>query len=273
MMKQMKKEVFTQLSVRTSFLLRVERVSFRKILIICKRGGKMFGSSERKAERLTKPVMENEIISDRQYNLYLGGVVAYGLLVNIFICSQFTEFALRLNPIVLFLGYIICVIAGSIISAKSNDPVISFLGYNLVVVPVGLVVSTAVYYYGGLSSYVVLQAIIYTAGITVVMICLSILKPEFFSKLGGLLFGGIIGLIIVELVLLLLRVPQSFTALIGAGIFSLYIGYDYWRAQQYPKTIDNAVDCALDIYLDIINLFLRILQILGNSKSSRRNKF
>jgi FtsH-binding integral membrane protein len=233
----------------------------------------MSSLSERKAERLTKPVMENEIISDRQYNLYLGGVVAYGLLVNILICSQFTEYALRMNPIILFIAYIVCVLVGSLISAKSDNPVISFLGYNLVVVPVGLVVSTAVYYYGGLSSYVVLQAIVYTAGITVVMVCLSILKPEFFSKLGGLLFGGLLGLILVEVILLIFKVPQSFTALIGAGIFSLYIGYDYWKAQQYPKTIDNAIDCALDIYLDIINLFLKILQLLGNSKSSRKNNF
>ena len=51
----------------------------------------------------------------------------------------------------------------------------------------------------------------------------------------------------------------------SAGIFSLYIGYDYQRAQFYPPTVDNAVDCALDIYLDIINLFLDILRILARS--------
>nr|MCR5618576.1 Bax inhibitor-1 family protein [Lachnospiraceae bacterium] len=57
---------------------------------------------------------------------------------------------------------------------------------------------------------------------------------------------------------------------IGAALFSGYIGYDFWRAQQFPKTLDNAVDCAVDIYLDIINLFLRILRILAGSRSSRR---
>ena len=41
---------------------------------------------------------------------------------------------------------------------------------------------------------------------------------------------------------------------------------------MYPKTLDNAVDSALDIYLDVINLFLRILRILGSrgGSSSRR---
>ena len=235
----------------------------------------MFGLSERKEERLYKEVFEKDIVSDRTYNLYLGGVIIYGLLVNILICATCTEFALRMNPIVFLIGYLACVFGGTYISRKSDDPLTSFLGYNLVVVPIGLVVSTSVYYYGGLSSALVLQAIIYTAGMTIVMICLSILKPSFFSKLGGLLLGSLFGLIIVELILLVIGAPQSITALAGAILFSLYIGYDYYRAQQYPKTVDNAVDSALDIYLDIINLFLRILRILGNSKSSssRKNHF
>ena len=234
----------------------------------------MFSLSERKQERLYKQVMENEIVSDRTYNLYLGGVIAYGLLVNIILCNRFSQFMLYVNPIAFYIGYFICVFAGTYISSKSNSPLISFLGYNLVVVPVGLVVSSAVYIYGGISSAVVLQAIIFTAGITIVMICLSILYPEFFSKLGGILLGGLIGLIIVELIFLLFRIPQTITSIFGAVLFSLYIGYDYWKAQQYPKTVDNAVDSALDIYLDVINLFLRILRILGSkSSSSKKNSF
>ena len=50
-----------------------------------------------------------------------------------------------------------------------------------------------------------------------------------------------------------------------AVIFALYIGYDWVKAQQYVHTLDNAVDSALDIYMDIINLFLRVLMILGRN--------
>ena len=46
-------------------------------------------------------------------------------------------------------------------------------------------------------------------------------------------------------------------------IFCGYIGYDWSRANQIPKTIDNAIDSAAALYMDIINLFLRILRILG----------
>jgi FtsH-binding integral membrane protein len=47
------------------------------------------------------------------------------------------------------------------------------------------------------------------------------------------------------------------------GIFCGYIGYDWARANAIPKTLDNAVDSAAAIYIDIINLFIRILSIMG----------
>ncbi|MBQ4304422.1 MAG: hypothetical protein II774_08015, partial [Lachnospiraceae bacterium] len=110
-----------------------------------------------------------DIVSDQVYNLTLGGVVVYGLVANILICMFCTPFALSLNPIALFAGYLVCVIAGSVISAKSDSALLSFLGYNLIVLPVGLVVSISVYHYGGLSSTLVYTAFQYTLGITATM--------------------------------------------------------------------------------------------------------
>jgi len=49
-------------------------------------------------------------------------------------------------------------------------------------------------------------------------------------------------------------------------IFCGYIGYDWGRANNIPRTVDNAVDSAAELYMDIINLFLRILRILGRRK-------
>ena len=51
-------------------------------------------------------------------------------------------------------------------------------------------------------------------------------------------------------------------------LFCGYVGFDWAKAQQYPKTLDNAVDSAADIYVDIIYLFLRILSILSKSKKN-----
>lgn len=46
-------------------------------------------------------------------------------------------------------------------------------------------------------------------------------------------------------------------------VFSGYIGYDWSKAQQFPRNLDNAIDSAADIYVDIVNIFMRILSILS----------
>ena len=48
---------------------------------------------------------------------------------------------------------------------------------------------------------------------------------------------------------------------IACLIFSLYIGYDWVKAGDNYKSTTTAVLAAADLYLDIINLFIRILNI------------
>lgn len=206
---------------------------------------------------------EDVIVSDTMYNGILGGTIAWGIIVNVFLCYFCTDFIENVNPLVFIIGYFVCAFSGIAISSYSKSPFISFLGYNLVVVPVGLVIASAVKEYGGIDSEVVFLAFLFTMIITACMIGLSIIYPRFFARLGGLLCGCLIGLILCEVVSALLGFNTYWYAWIGAAIFSLYIGYDYYVAQQYVKTVDNAVDSAVAIYLDIANLFLKLLRILG----------
>ena len=159
----------------------------------------------RRAERMIYNP-EDTILDDRTYNMALGGSVMYGLILNIVMCltlgKTLTD-TMEANPIYaiyLFVGYIVCSIVGVLMSSKSKSPVISFIGYNLVVVPIGLVLSLMInaYIQGGAGDIVV-QAIVYTAVITGCMIVLSIAFPNFFSGLGKLLLGCLIGLIIAGL--------------------------------------------------------------------------
>jgi FtsH-binding integral membrane protein len=112
----------------------------------------------------------------------------------------------------------------------------------------------------------VADAFLYTLVISLGMAGMALAFPNLFQKLGGALLGVLFGLVLCEIVLLILGRDQIITAWVAAALFSLYIGFDVYRSQQFPKTVDNAVDCALDIYMDIANLFLRILQILGKRK-------
>ena len=233
----------------------------------------MSWSSDRKAYRFQEVVGEE--ISEKKYNMILGGTVFYGLFLNVILCALFGDAMVdwmaglsRGGMIFVTILLMVPVIIGGIMSTMSHNPVISFIGYNLVVLPLGLLVSTSVslYLQAGMGD-VVFQAIVYTSAVTFIMIGLACAFPNFFTKLDGILLGALIGLIIAELVaLIIFRTHQTVFAWIGAVIFSFYIGFDYWRAQQYPKTVDNAIDCAVDIYLDIINLFLRILAIIADNR-------
>ena len=225
--------------------------------------GIVLGKKAREA-RMKAVVDPGEIISDRAYNGTIAVVLLWGLLVNYLLCRFVGTAIFTINPIALLVGYVVLAFGGIIIAAKSHSPLVSFLGYNMVVIPFGLIITLMVETYGGIGSAVVTDAFLYTLLISVGMMACVMIAPGFFAKLGGALGAVLIGLILCEVVLLILGVRQSVTDWIAAGLFSLYIGYDIYRSQQFPKTLDNAVDSALDIYMDIANLFIRILDILGH---------
>ena len=216
--------------------------------------------------RLNRSYDESELIGARAYNAILVGVLLWGLLVNVLLCTYVGDVYRYIGEVPFFILYLVLAIGGIVLSSRSDNPLLSFLGYNMVVVPLGLVISTAVSVYGGISASVVRDAFLYTMLITAGMIGAVLAFPQLFEKLGGALLGLLIGLVICEVLLLLFRVRQGVTNWIAAGLFSLYIGYDIYRSQQFAKTVDNAVDSALDIYLDIANLFLRLLSIMGKRK-------
>ena len=175
-----------------------------------------------------------------------------------------------INPVAFLILYLVLAFGGIFIASKSDNAAISFLGYNMVVVPLGLAISAMVAEYGGIDSQVVKDAFLYTLVVTLAMLGIEMMFPAFFEKLGMALLGCLIALMLCEVVLLLFRVRQNVTDWIASGLFSVYIAYDIHRSQQFPKTLDNAVDCALDIYLDMANLFLRLLRILGSKNNNNK---
>jgi FtsH-binding integral membrane protein len=220
----------------------------------------MFDNKKRKEVRLNQYV--DTEINARVYNLVMGICVLYGFVANALLVAFAGPLVENMNYTVFIIGYFICCIAGSIISAKSSNPVISFVGYNLICVPIGLLLSECL---PGYSTAIIIRAAVATGLVTALMIVLSQIFPDFFGKLGKALFSSLLGMIIVEVILMFGGADVTWIDWVAVGIFSLYIGYDFHVAQRYPKTIDNAVDSAIDLYLDIINLFIRLLSIMSES--------
>ena len=228
-------------------------------------GGMVIGKKAREA-RIREAVDPSAIISDRAYNGVICAVLLWGLLINYFLCRKvgsYTNLFPSMSPIAFLIGYVVVALAGILMTIKSTSPVVGFIGYNLVVIPFGIVISTLVEAYGGISSSVVTLAFLYTVLIAVAMLATVIVFPKLFERIGGALGAVLGGLILCEILLLIFRVEQQVTCWIAAALFSLYLGYDIYRSQQYPRTVKNAVASALDIYMDLANLFIRILEIMG----------
>ena len=92
---------------------------------------------------------------------------------------------------------------------------------------------------------------------------LSYLGPILFVALCILLAGNILRLIIS-----IPRPMQRIWAFGGCIIFSLYLIYDFNRLAKDNELVEKntwpeAMDFAIHIYLDIINLFLELLDAMG----------
>ena len=222
--------------------------------------------STRKEERLNSGVGDQ--ISVRRYNAVMLLILLWGFLVNTVMVYYFAIPIMRLlsgvGPLWIFIGYFVLAIAGIAISARSTNPWISFLGYNLLVLPIGVLLCLIL---PGIPVAIVTKALLLTGIVTATMTLLGLVAPNVFLGMGRTLFIALIVGILAELVATFLF-HYSGTAFdwLFVVLFSGYIGYDVAKSQIYPKTVDNAVDCALDIYLDIINIFIRLLALLSRKE-------
>lgn len=201
--------------------------------------------------------MFSKNLSNRQYNVTIGLLLLWGFVVNAVMCIFFADVFMAINPIALLIGYFVAAVAGICMSRFSNNPVVSFIGYNLVVLPIGAVLSVVLQGYWVTT---IIKTLIATIVITLLMIGVAIIKPEIFKSMGLTLFICLTGVVIIELIFLFIgaTIPKWWDWLVAA-LFCGYIGYDWVVAQRKPKTLDNAIDSVVDLYLDIVNLFLRLL--------------
>ena len=88
-----------------------------------------------------------------------------------------------------------------------------------------------------------------------------------FSGWGKFLFIGLIMLVVASIANVFLQLPalQITIATIGCGLFSALLLFDLSRIVNGGET--NYISATLSIYLDLYNLFISLLQILGFARS------
>ncbi|XP_054707256.1 protein lifeguard 1-like isoform X2 [Uloborus diversus] len=116
--------------------------------------------------------------------------------------------------------------------------------------------------------------VLWAVGICAV-ICLGLTIFAFqtkydFTMMGGMLFVTLLIFVIFGFLTIFLynEVVRLIYACIGALIFSLYLVYDTQLLiggnHKYTISPEEYIFAALNLYLDVINLFIYILQIIGS---------
>lgn len=208
-------------------------------------------------------------LSRRIYNLLIGGIVTASLVIIGLMYAYFDTVPgamnFMLDPAVC-IGCIILPFVGILVMfiGKGRDSIpMMIVGYGIMTLTLGLPVAWASAEYTALS---VLNAVVATAVITATFATLGFIRPDIFRQLYVVCFWGLTAMIIIELVMLLFGVHHTWQDWVVIAIFCGFIGYDFYNAANDEPTVDNAIIYACDIFLDIVNVFLRILNIAGERK-------
>jgi FtsH-binding integral membrane protein len=198
-------------------------------------------------------------ISDNAFYLIIGVMVVIGLITMSWAANYAVEEHIVFSAKWQFwvVGLVIPIL-GILLSGFSNVPLFSFIGYMMVTIPVGIILGPALQKY---DPAVITRAALLTMGIVILMTTVAFIKPSWFENMGGPLFSALIGLLLVRIAQVFVPELQDLRIVdyISAGIFSLYVGYDMYRAQHASRTVDAAIDIAVALYLDVVNLFLSVL--------------
>ncbi len=218
--------------------------------------------------------MENTVSTmDRTaYARLLAGLTMAGVVFSALIALS--TLRLELNWGILLVCGLGLPLLGAFIAAQSRHPLVSGLGFVLISGGFGVLLGPTI---ASAGLDIALTASILTFGIAAIMSLVGIIYPKSLEHWGmylGACLLALIGLRLVQIFILPLFgvMPlegiwwQYLIEFGAAALFCCYIVYDWNRALRLPYTADNAVDAAIAVYLDILNLFLIILRILSMMK-------
>lgn len=121
----------------------------------------------------------------------------------------------------------------------------------------------------------VLMAVGVCAAITLALTIFAFQTKIDFTAMGGVLIAVLVCFVLFGLIAAFFPASRTLNLVyagIGTIIFSLYIVYDtqlmVGGSHKYSLSPEEYVFASLNLYLDIVNLFMYILSIIGNSRSN-----
>ena len=147
-----------------------------------------------------------------------------------------------------------------------NNGILAGITFYLFSALEGVMLAPIFYIYTGASIITAFASAGFLFGI---MAILALTKKVDFRKFGTYLFVGLIGIIIASLLNIFLIKSAGLGIVISIITVIVFLGltaYDIQRLEEMAYTDGNAFLGALTLYLDLINLFLALLNIFGERR-------
>jgi modulator of FtsH protease len=135
-------------------------------------------------------------------------------------------------------------------------------------VVMGVIISPALYFYGRTNPGVIGQAAVLTIGAFGILTLYAFVSRRDFSAWGSFLMVGLWVLIGTMLLNFFFQSAAAslWLASVAVLLFSGLLVFDTWRLRNYYGP-DQYVGAAVQIYLDLLNIFMAVLRILGNRRN------
>jgi len=207
------------------------------------------------------------------YSILMCQLVLTGAVIATFMFVQPVKFYVQRNMWVYYTSMgvmLVCLIAMACCDSVRRKFPTNFIFLGVFTLCEGVMLGTVSTFY---DVDAVLIAVGITAGVTFALTIFAFQTKIDFTVCGGMLCAVLVIFIIAGIIMAFL--PKTKWTMIGYGsvgalIFSLYIVYDtqlmMGGKHKYSLSPEEYIFAALNIYLDIINLFMYILMIVGAAR-------
>ena len=214
--------------------------------------------------------MKNNLYSKMFMCMFVGLMISFltGYYVSTNPNMLYNIFATKLYWVIFIAELItVVVLSARIMKMSKNGAIFGFLLYSFIT---GLTFSS-IFVLFKMSS--IMFVFLITAVLFLVFALIGYFTKTDLTKLGSILFMGLLGIILASLLNLIFK-SESFDLvliILGIIIFIGYIAYDINKVKRLEGMVDEdklAIIGALDLYLDFLNLFIRLIQIFGKSNDN-----
>ena len=208
---------------------------------------------------------ERATLVRRTYALVLVSVLVTIVGVSFALSQPAVLKAVAQHPIIAFLAALApLVIAGRMKAAFPMN-----IGFVLLFnFAMGVMISPAIFFYGSQKPGLIGQAAVLTIGAFGILTLYAFVSRRDFSAWGGFLIVGLwvlVGTMFLNLFFGNAAV-DLWLASVAVLLFSGLLLFDTWRLRNFYGP-DEYVGAAVQIYLDLLNMFMAILRVMGNRRN------